>query len=676
MDKNLEIEELKKEINFYNYQYHVLDQSLISDYEYDKMLKRLRVLENKYPDLVTSDSPTLRAGGPPLDRFIKIKHPAPILSLANAFSKEDLMAWYERNLRIQPQVAQSGYVLEPKIDGLTIVLRYEEGVLVQGATRGDGLEGEDITSNIRTIKSVPLKIPVEPGAGRAPQVLVIRAEAFITKSNFEKLNQILKKRGEKTYQNPRNTAAGALRQLDPALTRTRPLTILAYAIVKSTGPVSGTQWEVLTFLKKMGFPVSDLVEQVKSMEGVLEKCEGWINRRDEIPYEVDGVVIKLNDLKMAEVLGVAGKDPRGAIALKYPAREVSTILKDIGVNVGRTGILTPYAVLDPVEVGGVTIKLATLHNFDFINEKDILIGDRVLVKRAGDVIPYIIGPIVEVRSGKEKKFEMPKNCPSCGQFVERVFGEVGLYCSNLACPAQLVRNLENFVSRGAMDVEGLGGKIVEQLSELGLVKDIADLYQLNRGDLLGIEGFAERKTDQLLKAIQISKKKPLSRLIVGLGIRGVGESAAKALEENFMDLDELSQASVLSLQGIEGIGPNIANTIVEWVSRQNNQELIKKLKYLGVVPEKTTRNNSDQPFEGKTFVITGTLPILSRDDAKKFIESYGGKVHESISTKTNFIVIGENPGSKKEKAITLGIQQLDEQGLKDLAREESEKNSD
>ena len=443
-----EILRLQKEINFHNYRYQVLDQPLISDYEYDEMSKRLRELESRHPEMITPDSPTQRIGFAPLDRFVKVRHPAPILSLANAFNHQDLLAWYDRILKLDGKVASSGFVLEPKIDGLTVVLRYENGVLVQGATRGDGEIGEDITANVRTINSIPLKIPVVEGSMKAPNLLVVRGEVFILRDDFIKLNRQLEENGERTYQNPRNTAAGSLRQLDPALTRTRPLTILTYAIVQSSEPLPATQWQLLETLRKYGFPVSSYCERLDSIKQVLERTQSWVDRRDAIPFEVDGVVIKLDDLRVANELGFVGKDPRGAIALKYPAREVSTILKDIGVNVGRTGVLTPYAIFEPVEVGGVTVSKATLHNFDFIAEKDIRILDRVLIKRAGDVIPYVIGPIAEARTGNEKPYQMPKTCPSCGQEVEHLAGEVAWYCVNGACPAQLVRNLEHFVSRG------------------------------------------------------------------------------------------------------------------------------------------------------------------------------------------------------------------------------------
>ena len=663
-----EIKRLQKEINFHNYRYHVLDQPLISDYEYDMLIKRLRELEARYPDMVSADSPTQRAGAAPLDKFSKVRHPAPILSLANAFNNEDLSAWYDRITKLDTRVANSGFVLEPKIDGLTVVLRYENGLLVQGATRGDGEVGEDITANVRTIKSIPLRIPVVADSVRVPDLLVVRGEVFIYRNDFIQLNRQLEESGEKTYQNPRNTAAGSLRQLDPALTSTRPLTILTYAIVQSSDPIPSTQWELLETLKSYGFPVSTLCEKVDSMKDVLGQTTKWIDKRDAIPFEVDGVVIKLNDLRVAEGLGFVGKDPRGAIALKYPAREVTTILKDIGVNVGRTGVLTPYAIFEPVEVGGVTVSKATLHNFDFITEKDIRILDRVLIKRAGDVIPYVIGPITDARTGNEKPFKMPETCPSCGQAVEHLGGEVAWYCVNTSCPAQLVRNLEHFVSRGAMDIVGLGIKIVEQLAESGLVKDVADLFKLAKRDLLTLEGFAHKKAENLIEGIQTAKNQTLTRLIIGLGFRGVGEVAAADLAKKYHDLDHLSQASTTDLQSMQGFGPNTAEAIVDWFSRPANLALVQKLKNLGVWPSATIKDVKEirDTLTGKTFVITGTLPTFSREEAKVFIESNGGKVTDSVSKKTDFLVVGENAGSKLDKAISLGVPQLNEEELKKL----------
>jgi DNA ligase (NAD+) len=432
-----------------------------------------------------------------------------------------------------------------------------------------------------------------------------------------------------------------------------------------------TQWGLINFLRELGFPISNLIEKADSFDEVLKITPRWIERRDSIPYEVDGVVIKLDDLRVAEELGFVGKDPRGAIALKYPAREVTTILKDIGVNVGRTGVLTPYAIFEPVEVGGVTVTKATLHNFDFITDKDIRILDRVLIKRAGDVIPYVIGPITDARTGVETPYKMPNLCPSCRQEVEHLAGEVAWYCVNAACPAQLVRNLEHFVSRGAMDIIGMGIKIVEQLAEIGLVKDVADLYHLKREDLLVLEGYKDKKADNLIDAIQASKKQPLARLIIGLGIRGVGEVAGADLAQKFNDLSELAKASSLQLQQMEGFGPNTADAIVDWFARPANQALVAKLKEVGVWPLASESSGPARRWhlDGKTFVVTGTLPTLSRDQAKELIEINGGKVTDSVSKKTDYLVVGENAGSKLDKAVSLGVPQLSEEALRALIAE-------
>ena len=663
-----ELQQLKKVIRFHSYRYHVLDDPIISDYEYDQMIKRLHVIEGAHPEWITEDSPSRRAGAKPLDRFVKVRHPAPILSLANAFNGEDLLAWYERILALDNRVASSEFVVEPKIDGLTVVLHYQNGLFVQGATRGDGEVGEDITENLRTVRAVPLHIPVEESAVHVPERFVVRGEAFIFLKDFENLNRKLEEEGLKTYLNPRNTAAGSLRQLDPALTAERPLTMLNYAIIDSSEPTPGTQWETLEYLKALGFPVSSLCQKVETIQKVISKIPEWNEMRDKIPFEVDGEVIKLNDLTVAGELGFVGKDPRGAIALKYPAREVTTVLKEIGVNVGRTGVLTPLAILEPVEIGGVIVKQATLHNFDFIKEKDIRIGDRILIKRAGDVIPYVIGPIKDVRTGSEKIFTIPEVCPSCGQATEHFEGEVAWFCVNSACPAQLVRNVEHFVSRGAMEITGLGIKIVEQIVEAGSVKDVADLYSLQSNDLLKLEGFAKKKADNILEAIEASKAQPLSRLINALGIRGVGEVMAVDLARHYHNLDELAVVTADNLMNIEGIGPNIAEAIVDWFTRPANQQVLRKLKTAGVWPqsEQTQGDEGPKVFSGLVFVITGTLPSLSREEAKALIEKNGGKVTDSVSKNTNYLVLGENAGSKLDKAISLGVKQLSESDLYQL----------
>jgi DNA ligase (NAD+) len=673
-------EELKQQIHFHNYRYHVLDDPVISDMEFDKLLKELRQIEADHPDWVTPDSPTLRAGAQPADRFVKVRHPAPILSLANAFGAEDARGWYERVVRIDDRVERAKFVVEPKIDGLSVVLHYRDGIFVQGATRGNGEIGEDITPNLRTVKSIPLRIPVDPKGPKPPAYLVVRGEAFMPIKEFEKLNN---KRAEErlpTYLNPRNTAAGSLRMLDPGVTASRVLTLLVYQIVGSDGgKVPTSQWELLEYLKALGFPVTDIAKRFDTIDDAIAHTLTWDKKRDELEYEADGMVIKIDDLKLAADLGFVGKDPRGAIAFKFPAREVTTKLNDIKINVGRTGMLIPNAVLEPVEIGGVVVERATLHNFDYITEKDIRIGDRVLVKRAGEVIPYVIGPVVDVRTGKEKKYKPPTVCPACGQPAERLDDVVAWYCVNAACPAQLVRNVEHFVSRGAMDIVGLGIRIVEKLIETGKVKDVADIYRLKRADILEAVTKKERKTekeppgkiaDNLLASIEASKSRSLGRLITALGIRGVGEVSANDLARYFTDLDALSKAKAAEIDALDGIGTSVAESVADWFSRPVNKNVIKKLKASGVWPQggetSNAKSRASDAFDGLTFVITGTLPNFSRDDAREFIESHGGKVTDSVSKKTSYLVLGEEPGSKYEKAKSLGVKIIDEAQLKKL----------
>ncbi len=655
------LEQLRREINYHNYRYHVLDDPVISDYEYDQLMNELRQIEAEHPEWITPESPSQRAGAQPLDKFVKVRHPGPVLSLANGFNPEDIRAWFDRIRRLDERVARTDFVVEPKIDGLTVVLHYQDGNFILGATRGNGEIGEDITANLRTIRALPLHVPVSPEAPQPPSRLVVRGEAFMTIESFNQLNKRQAEKGEKPYLNPRNTAAGALRQLDPTLTTSRPLTLLVYAIVESDGPIPTTHMKLLEYLSALGFPVPQHT-YCSNLEVALAACQEMVTQRDDLSYEADGSVIKINNLELAADLGVVGKDPRGAIAFKFPAREVTTRLLDIGVNVGRTGVLTPFAIMEPVNIGGVIVRQATLHNFDYIRDKDIRIGDRVQVKRSGDVIPYVIGPVVAARTGEERPYEPPQACPVCKQPVEHLADEVAWYCVNIACPAQLIRNLEHFVSRGAMDIVGMGIRIVEQLVQAGLVKDVADLYRLKKENLLGLEGFAEKKADNLITSIDNSRQQPLNRLINALGIRGVGEVMANDLARYYPDLDSLAQASVEDLQRIEGVGPNIARAIVDWFSKDANKNVLRKLKESGVWPRSgpALSEAGPQPLAGLSFVVTGTLPNFSREGIKDYIEAHGGKVIDSISRKTSYLVLGENPGSKLDKARSLGVPVIDE----------------
>jgi len=662
-----QIETLREQLHYHNYLYHTLDAPVISDYDYDQLYKRLKELESAHPELITADSPTQRSGGQPLDKFRKVEHPSPIQSLANGFGRQDTLDWYERILRLDPAVASADYVLEPKLDGLTVVLTYENGSFVLGATRGDGLVGEDVTENLRTIPTLPLRIPVM-GGGHAPARLVVRGEAIMFKDDFERLNAQLEQRGEKTYLNPRNTAAGSLRQLDPAVTAKRPLKIFLYQILESSEETPNTQSEILDYLMKLGFPVNPLRWHANNIEEAVQICEAQALSRHTWAYDADGIVIKINDQALSRRLGFSGKDPRGALAFKYPGQEVETTLLDIQVNVGRTGVLTPLAVLKPVSIGGVIVRQATLHNFDFIRDKDIRIGDQVLLKRAGEVIPYILGPLPEKRDGTEKTFEIPRECPSCGSPIQKVPEEVAYYCVNSSCPAQLVRNLENFASRGALDISGLGSQIVAQLVESGLVNSAADLYTLKRDALMKLDKFGEKKAENLLQAVESSKQQPLERLIIGLGIHGVGEVAARKLARQFLNLDALSRASLDELTSLEGIGPGIAASITGWFAQPHNQELLQKLRANGVWPQEheTKENAQSGALAGKTFVITGTLPTLSREQAERLILEHGGTISSSVSKKTDYLLLGENPGSKYAKALELGIPILDEDSLRQM----------
>ena len=655
-----EIEELRRQINYHSYLYNTLDQPEISDYDYDILFNRLKELEAQYPDLITPDSPTQRVGNKLSDKFRKVKHPAPILSLANGFGSQATMDWYERIARLDSRVLKTDFLLEPKLDGLTVVLTYDKGLFTLGATRGDGIVGEDITENLKTLPTIPLRIPVKRGV-HVPDHIVFRGESFITKSDFEKLNQDMQAKGLKPYLNPRNTAAGSLRQLDPAITSQRPLRLFLYQIVESNEPLPATQEAILEYIASFGLPVNPLRWKASTIQEVVEICEAQAASRHSWTYDADGVVIKINDHQLYEDLGIVGKDPRAALAYKYPGEEVETTLLDIQVNVGRTGVLTPLAVLEPVAIGGVVVRQATLHNFDFIIEKDIRIGDRVLLKRAGEVIPYIVASLPEKREGSQIPFTPPATCPSCGAPVEKNEGMVAWYCINASCPAQLTRNIEHFVSRGAMDIVGLGEQIVKQLVDANLIRSTADLYRLEESDLVGLEKFGPKKARNLVDAIQASKNQTLPRLITALGIRGVGEVAAEKLSDAFYNLDAVSRASIEELQTVEGVGEIMAEDIHSWFLEPDNQRLLENFREIGLWPvSMSSEKTGDRPLEGLSFVITGTLPTLSREQAEDLIKNYGGKVVGSVSKKTDYLLLGENPGSKHTKALQLGIPILSE----------------
>ncbi len=665
------INQLRTEIAHHLYRYHVLDAPVISDAEYDALYRELLALEAEHPELVTPDSPTQRAGAEPAEGFEKITHPTPILSLMNAFNAEDLRAWRARIGRLLPNNdSQLEYVVEPKLDGLTVVLTYRDGRFVQGATRGNGVVGEGVTQNLRTLRSLPKRIPVDPASElQPPAYLVVRGEVFFPLDKFEALNKERGERGEALYMNPRNTAAGSLRQLDPAKTAERPLRLYCYDLIAWDGDgIPVTQWERLAYLRDLGFPVSPDNKLCSSLDDVIAVYEEWMQRRNQINYEVDGIVIKINDRELADSLGFVGKDPRGAIAMKFPAQEKTTRMIGLQVNVGRTGILAPNAVLEAVEIGGVVVRNATLHNYDEIERKDIRVGDLVIVKRSGDVIPYIVGPVVDARTGEEQPITRPTHCPACGDPAVQFPGEVAVYCENPACPAQLVRRVEYFVSRGAMDIVSFGTQTAALLVNQGLIRDVGDIYSLQRDDLLQLEGYKEKKVDALLAGIEASKSRPPERLLTALGIRFVGNVVAGMLIDALGSIDAVANADVATLNAIGGIGPQTAQSVVTWFSNERHREVVEKLRAAGLnfAAEKTAEPQGERPLNGLTFVITGTLPTWSRDEATAFIEANGGKVTGSVSKKTNYLVAGEAAGSKLTKAQELGVPILDQAALQAL----------
>jgi DNA ligase (NAD+) len=647
------------------YRYHVLHAPIITDPEYDRLFDELKTIEAEHPELVTPDSPTQRVGSDLQSDMPKVAHVAPILSLGNAYSGEEIRAWRERIGKLLPENFALNYVVEPKFDGLTVVLTYLDGILTLGATRGNGEVGDDVTPNIRTIPTVPLRIPVLGGMF-VPSRLVIRGEVLFLKRDFEALNQRMKADDLPLFVNARNTASGALKQKDARITADRPLTAFCYAIVDADGRVPPTQWETLQYLRALGFLVADdVIRRFDDLEDVIAYVEGFVARRHDLPYEIDGLVIKVNDHGTAEDLGVVGKDPRGSLAYKFPAEEATTKLLGVEANVGRTGVLTPTAILEPVFVSGVTVKQASLHNYDLIAQKDIRIGDTVIVKRSGDVIPYVVGPVIAARAGNEQAIFPPERCPVCDSPVERDEGEVAYYCTNPACPERIARNIEYFVSRGVMDIEGLGERGVRLLLEQGLIHDEADLFTLAADDLLSLEGFAEKKVQNLLNSILAAKDRPLVRLIGALGIRGVGSTVAELLVQHYHSLDALTAVTADELQQIEGFGPHTASAIVDWFAKPHNRSLIEKFRAAGMrlVEEPQVDQTASDKLAGLTFVLTGTLPNLKRNEAAALIEKHGGKVISSVSKKTSYVVVGDDPGSKLTKAQELGVALLDEKGL-------------
>ena len=770
MEAEARAAELREELQRHNYQYHVRHEPLISDGEYDLLLRELRALEAAHPELVRPDSPTQRAGSDLADEFGKVPHSAPVLSLANAFDEDDLRAWEQRNLRLLPEGISLAYTLEPKLDGLSIVLTYEDGLLTQAATRGDGDTGDEVTANVRTIRSLPLRIPVDPDGPAAPALLLVRGEVFFRKADFEELNRQQEAQELPRYVNARNTASGTLKQKDSRNTAARPLSACVYDVLAVEGLELASQHQLLQTLASFGFPVPPEVQHCADLEALVELLPAWESGRNELPFQIDGLVVKVDDLQLAQQLGVVGKDPRGAIAWKFPAEEASTKLLDVTVNVGRSGKLTPAAVLEPVFVGGVTVSSASLHNYDQIAMLDIRRGDSVIVKRSGDVIPYVVGPLTAARDGNEQAILLPQTCPFCGHAVQQPDEAVDWFCVNANCPERVFRQVEFFVSRSAMDIEGMGPETIRTLIDEELIHDVADLFTLaeKREQLIELERFAETKVDNLLASIEEAKSRPLERILAAQGIDGVGGTVAGLLANELRNFnasraaacdafapmmqmanevqaasiafagfaarlrgsfsvseDEVSQTqqralrqlgnplvelaprfvgadpdtiaprlqralkpllpegehNITGLVGplaqmtmaaapllrIEGLGPVLTKNIVDWFGDEHNQKLLNKMAAAGVnLQAEPTVAATDSALGGQTFVLTGTLPTLSRSEAKALIEAQGGKVTGSVSSKTSYVVIGASPGSKAKKAEQLGIPLLDEAGLQSL----------
>lgn len=650
------IEELRELLNKYNYEYYVLDRPSVPDAEYDRLMQELIALEEQYPDLKTKDSPSQRVGGEALDAFRKVEHRTPMLSLANAFNEGDLRDF---DRRVRQEVGDDvAYVCELKIDGLAVSVRYEDGYFVQGATRGDGVTGEDITENLKTIRSLPLRL-------NEPVTLEARGEAYMPKASFERLNEQRRERGEELFANPRNAAAGSLRQLDPKIAASRHLDLFVYGLANAEELGITSHSAALDYLQRLGFKVNPERRRCANIDEVMQFVKEWHEKRPHLPYEIDGIVIKVDSFTQQERLGATAKSPRWAIAYKFPAEEVVTKLIDIELNVGRTGVVTPTAILEPVRVAGTTVQRATLHNEDFIREKDIRIGDSVIIKKAGDIIPEVVNVVPDRRTGEEVPFVMPTHCPECGSELVRLEGEVALRCINPKCPAQIREGLIHFVSRQAMNIEGLGEKVISQLFREGLIHDVADIYRLTKEQLIALERMGEKSATNLLNAIEASKQNSLERLLFGLGIRHVGAKAAKVLAEHFETMDRLQAATKEELMEIHEVGEKMADSIVTYFAKPEVKELLNELRAYGVNMEykgpKTPKpGDVHSYFAGKTVVLTGKLESLSRNEAKEKIEQLGGKVTGSVSKNTDLVIAGADAGSKLAKAQQLNIEIWDE----------------
>ncbi|MFN2612001.1 MAG: NAD-dependent DNA ligase LigA [Solirubrobacterales bacterium] len=673
------VEDLRKEILHHERRYYVLDDPEISDTEYDDLLRELRELEEDHPELLSPESPTQRVGGEPLESFRRVEHPEPMLSLANARSEEELKAWEKRVAnqleRLDIEAAEVEFFTEPKIDGLAISLVYENGKLVRGATRGNGRVGEDVTLNLRTIKAIPLEIHHTPAAP-VPEMVEVRGEVYLPLADFAKLNEERAAAGEPTFANPRNSAAGSIRQLDPALAASRPLSIWTYGVGSARGWPATSKWgggepsrhsEAIAWLRNHGFRVNPDVAPVEGIEEAHARCLWWEQRRDALDYEIDGVVIKVDDRSLQRELGVAGREPRWAVAWKFAPTTATTKLTKIVWNVGRTGHLVPFAMLEPVHVSGVTVTTATLHNEEDLERKDAREGDEVVVMRAGDVIPQVVSPIIQRRKGRLRKPKPPAKCPICGTPTVKPEGAVFTICPNrTGCPGQTFQQVKHF--RGALEIEGLGEKNVARFLEQGLITDAGDLYQLGAERIAGLEGFGETSAMRLIEEIESSRRQPFSRVLYALGLDGVGYVTAQSLAEHFGSMDALLAAQPEQIQEAEGVGPILAEQVVEELADERRRELIERLRDAGLRMEldAAERRVEGGPLAGRTLVLTGTLPSLSREQATKMIRRAGGKVTNSVSKKTDYLIAGESPGSKLAKAEEAGVEVIDEKGLKAL----------
>ena len=660
MDKETalkKISELRKIIEYHNQRYYQQDAPEISDAEYDRFMRELQNLEAQFPDDELASSPTQRVGAAPLAKFASFTHPSPMLSLANAFSEEEIIDFDSRLKRLA-SIDNISYVTEPKLDGLAVNLIYEKGVFTKGATRGDGTVGEDVTQNLKTISSLPLRMKKSEQAP-IPSFVEIRGEVYMEKYPFEKLNRRRMEEGEEPFANPRNAAAGSLRQLDSKITAHRPLNIFLYGIGNVQGISFTTHWEVLRALSSWGFPVNKLIEQAHDINTCIRYFERITSLRDTLPYDIDGVVIKVDSLALQNRLGNISRNPRWALACKFPAQQETTIVKDIIVQVGRMGTLTPVAVMEPVNVDGVMVSRATLHNEDEVIKKDIRVGDTVIIQRAGDVIPEVVKVIPEKRTGKETKFKMPVKCPECGSEIVRFEGEVAHRCVNISCPAQLKEHIRHFASRGAMDIEGLGEKLSAQLFDAKFISDPADLYFLTKDKLLELDRQAEKSAQNLIDSIARSKNPPLDKFIYALGIRHVGERTAKLLAERFGSIENLMAAKIEDLTAVNEIGTEIAASIVEFFHESKNKAVMKKFAKAGVAPQRK-EISLNAPLVGKSFVFTGAMGSMGRNEAKEIVENLGGVVHSSVTKKATYVVAGVDPGSKLDKAKSYGIRVISE----------------